>query len=445
MICAVLDRPQADYNLKNVFSKIFDSIVYNKISGHIHSYIINEQHGFVPKRSTITNLSLILEDIVESFVNNNETHVIYLDICKAFDSVNIDLLLSKLECFGIVGTLLCWFRSYLTGRSQRVKIKDFISNIINVISGVGQGSHLGPLLFLVFFNDVNLFIEFCKFLIFADDFKLYKQIFSILDTELLKADLQNVILWLDANGFSANVKKCFYIIFSRSVAESVDYAINGLSLTRKDSARDLGVMFDERLTFKAHIDFVVTKAFRSLFFVLRQSKAFKKPLTLLYLFKSIVIPVVLYAFPIWKPFFNSDIVQLERVQHVFLRAFSYRSGDPMSFYDHDFVPLMNSLDLLSLYDLGQCHEMAFLYKIFNNLFDCPDLLARFSFRVPSRVTRNNSEFFHVPISHRNFFDRSIVTRLSKQGNSLCGSTDLLSMPLGIFKSHVNDFIRRINF
>lgn len=111
----------------------------------------------------------------------------------------------------------------------------FISGFIDVISGVGQGSHLGPLLFWIYFNDIGQVIKFCNFLIFADDLKVYEQIFTALDVAFLKLDLQSIFLWLVANGFSTNARKCLYVIFSRIFAASVDYAIDGVSLVRKES------------------------------------------------------------------------------------------------------------------------------------------------------------------------------------------------------------------
>ena len=146
---------------------------------------------------------------------------------------------------------------------------------------MGQGAHLGPLLYLVFFNDIGTVMFFCKFLLFADDLKLNKTICSVNDNTVLKADLFNIIEWLRASSFSVNVGKCFFPIYSRRSADPVEYNINGVSLIKKDCVEDLGVIFDQRLSFKAHIDYVTDKAQRKLYFVLCQSKAFKNAQTLL--------------------------------------------------------------------------------------------------------------------------------------------------------------------
>ena len=258
----------------SVFPKIFDLIVFNKISAHIHSQIIDKQHGFMPKRSTVTNLSIFVEHVIQSFALNSETHAIYMDIVKAFDSVNFDLLLIKLRAFGLNEGMIKWFRSYLYGRKQRVKIRNFRSFVIFVLSGVPQGSHLGPLLFLVFVNDISDVIRFASFLLFADDFKMYFRIDSKTDVANFSEDLLRVVTWFKQNGLEPHVKKCACMIYCNRSYDVVNYEIDGVKLDSPEFIRDLGVWFDPKLLFKKHYDVTVSKAFNKLFFILRRSKDF---------------------------------------------------------------------------------------------------------------------------------------------------------------------------
>lgn len=178
---------------------------------------------------------------------------VYTDFSKAFDRVNHNLLVAKIEAFGVGGTLLSWFRSFLTGRTQVVRYRNYCSRLIIVSSGVPQGSHLGPLLFNIFVNDVKKCL--CgSFLMFADDLKLYSTIKDSNSVDLLQVELNSLYEWSLSNFLPLNLDKCHIITFSRSktVCEQ-DYFINGRRLVRFHSIRDLGVILDERLSFKEHI------------------------------------------------------------------------------------------------------------------------------------------------------------------------------------------------
>lgn len=138
----------------SLISKIFESIVADKITPLFKHLIMIEQHGFVRSRSTISNLLCYEQYLLEAFEMGYQVDSIYTDFSKAFDRVDHDILLRKLETMGVFGMLLDWFRSNITGRKQAIKIKNYVSSQIDVTSGVAQGGHLSAFLFNCFINDV---------------------------------------------------------------------------------------------------------------------------------------------------------------------------------------------------------------------------------------------------------------------------------------------------
>ena len=159
-----------------------------------NNVIPQEQHGFVNKRSCLTNLLETLEDITKWQDLGIPIDEIYLDFAKAFDKVPHQRLTYKLERLGINGVLLAWIESFLSGRSQSVKIRNSVSDFISVTSGVPQGSVLGPLLFIAYISDLPCAIS-SNSKIFADDTKLYRKIQCVDDSEYLQQDLDSLAAW----------------------------------------------------------------------------------------------------------------------------------------------------------------------------------------------------------------------------------------------------------
>jgi len=245
--------------------RVFESIIVDKLTPLISRHILEEQHGFMPNRSTVTNLSIFcsyISSALESFV---QTDVIYTDFPKAFDSVDHEILLNKLEAFGIVGNLLSWFRSYLSSRTQSVRVHDGFSRPIIVSSGVPQGSHLGPLLFSIFINDISsVFIDY-NFLLFADDLKFFKTIGSPRDMENLQRVIARLESWCTTNSLRLNIGKCSVVRFCRGSDPLVyPYMLGGSILQTSHTVRDLGVTVDDSLKFSNHINNICSVAMKNL-------------------------------------------------------------------------------------------------------------------------------------------------------------------------------------
>ena len=221
------------------------------------------QFGFRQKYSTVHALISLTENIRKNLDEGNIGCGIFVDLQKAFDTVEHDILLSKLEHYGIRGLANEWFKSYLSNRKQYVSINGYDSNLADVKFGVPQGSVLGPLLFLIYINDLNQALKFCKVHHFADDTNLIH--FSKSVNRLNKhvnLDFKNLTYWLNANKISLNVKKTELVIFKHQ-RKKLDSPIK-IKLSRKrlypsKSVKYLVIKIDENLNWKQHIHDIAIK------------------------------------------------------------------------------------------------------------------------------------------------------------------------------------------
>lgn len=363
-----------------VFEKILEKIVYKTLFNSIKNVLSIEQHGFVPGRSAESNLVQYTDDIWKSMEDRYQVDSIYTDFSKAFDKINHKLLINKLNLMGIHGSLLGWFESYLSNRSQCVLVNGFRSRSLPVISGVPQGSHLGPLLFIIFINDITQCFHAAKILMYADDLKIYLTIKNKNDCYLLQNDINRFSNYANDNGLFLNINKCTQITFTRNRNIIVfKYSINNHELARVNTVKDLGVMLDTKLIFDVHIDIIVKKAFKMLGFVLRISHRFSSVSTFINLYCSLVRSRLEFASVCWSPHYQVYINRIETIQ----RRFLY-------FINNKFPNF--PLTLPSLEKRRTYFDIVYLYKILNNHIDAPATLERLGFRVPGRTTRNNELF-----------------------------------------------------
>ena len=189
--------------------KIFERVIRHKIVSHLEAndLLSRNQHGFRKGRSCLTHLLKHIDDVIQSILNGNEHDVIYLDFAKAFDKVDHEILLKKLKICGITGKLFSWIEKFIKNRHQFVNIKGFHSVLALVISGVSQGSVLGPILFLIYINDLKKCLKSSSASSFADDARLSQQITCCEDTSLLQEDLFSVGKWAEQNDMELHENK----------------------------------------------------------------------------------------------------------------------------------------------------------------------------------------------------------------------------------------------
>ena len=299
-------------------SKLFESIVYNKCFTVYKNIITPYQHGFINKRSTVTNLLCFTNELIDAMSVGFEVHAIYADLSKAFDKINHSILVKKLNAYGICGSLLRWFKSYLCDRCQQVKLGLSLSSFRHVPSGVPQGSILGPFLFSLFINDIgNNFV--CAFSLFADDLKIYRVIKGLNDTMFLQSDIVSLLRWCDENLMIINSEKCHIVKFSKKISSSSPvYFMHNNKLKVSTTIKDLGVILDCKLTFAAHIDNVIARANRALGCIKRYGRDFKNLRTLNILYTTYVRSILEYACIVWSPFYKTHIDRIESVQNKYI-------------------------------------------------------------------------------------------------------------------------------
>ena len=235
----------------DVLSKILGRQVklYNEIFGIIQPHLTHWQHGFLPGKSTVSQLSQVVHQFANALERRQQADVIYLDFSKAFDGVSHNKLLFKLERLGIGGPLLAWFRSYLSGRRHRVVIDNESSDFLPVTSGVPQGSILGPLLFLLFIIYMpNAISKKTSLPLFADDSKCFRLILGRDDGDKFQDDLNKLFQWSRIWGMEFNVRKCKVLRVARIRSiDDRDYYLGGIKLDRVDVEKDLGVLVSHNL------------------------------------------------------------------------------------------------------------------------------------------------------------------------------------------------------
>ena len=303
-------RPVA---LTSVVVKLLESLIRDELVEHLerNGIIVSAQHGFRSKRSCLTNLLEYLEDITSLYDEGYPVDVQYLDCEKAFDKVPHRRLLKKLESVGIRGDLLKWIEGFLSNRQHRVCIRGSVSSWKPVHSGVPQGSVLGPLLFVIYINDLVEDLE-CEASLFADDAKIYRAIRTADDAEALRRDMKRLEEWSNKWLLTFNANKCktMHIGFNNM---RYDYMLNDRILDKTEAEKDLGILISSNLKPSAHVAAIAAKA-NSRLGIIKRAFEFMDKEMFLSLYLALVRPLLEYAVQSWSPYFQRDIDVIERVQ-----------------------------------------------------------------------------------------------------------------------------------
>lgn len=382
-------RPVA---LTSIVCKMMETLIKRAITSHLDSkqLLSVHQHGFQTGRSCLTNLLEAFEIWTRALDDGNQVDCIYLDFAKAFDSVPFERLILKLKAYGINGKLVNWIRDFLVGRKMKVSVRDSSSEWCDVLSGVPQGSVLGPLLFLVYVNDLpDSITSHSK--TFADDTKLFRVISSLSDCRELQEDLNRIYSWTNLWLLKLNIQKCKVMNISSSRRETINHnytmgpqdATTELAVVTEE--KDLGIYVSSNLQPSKQCATSVSKANKMLRSI-RKSFSHIDRESFLILYKTFIRPNLEHCIQLWSPFLRKDIDLMERVQRRATKIVPQLKHLPY----HDRLSQLNLTTLETRRIRGQMIEV---YKLLNN-FD----------------KINHEQFFELDLSNR----RGHSKKLKKQ-------------------------------
>ena len=275
--------------------------------------LYNWQHGFRAKRSTETQLLTLIHELAKNLDDRKQTDITVLDFSKAFDKVSHKHLAVKLHYYGVQGNTLAWINSFLAKRSQRVVLDGQTSDSVQVTSGVPQGSVLGPVLFLLYINDLPNSLS-SKVHLFADDAIVYREMSSLADCETLQQDLDKLTQWEKDWLMEFNPSKCEVLSVTRKRSPTLhNYCLHGEVLRRVSATKYLGVTITSDLNWNKHIHSISKGANQTLGFVKRNIKTRSETIKTR-VYQALVRPRLEYCACVWDPSTQSATQRLEMVQ-----------------------------------------------------------------------------------------------------------------------------------
>ncbi len=349
-------------SLTSIICKLLESVIRNSIMEHmqINNLFSNTQFGFIEGRSTILQLLKVL-DIWTDILNNNESiDAIYLDFMKAFDKVPHQRLLHKLKSYGLGQNIVDWMGSFLLGRKQQVCVNGANSEWKSVTSGIPQGSVLGPLLFVLYINDMPDNITSSIFL-FADDTKIFANSSNPQNTAILQEDLGKLLQWSKTWLLKFHPQKCRVLDINTHDRKHNDYYLDDVQLEHSTCEKDLGIFVDNKLKFDTHIGTKVNKA-NKILGAIRRAFSYLDKNNFLRLYTSLVRPHLEYGNPVWSPQYTKDIITIENVQRRATKMIP-------DIRDKPYQDRLKYLNLPTLAYRRTRGDMVETYKILNNKYD----------------------------------------------------------------------------
>jgi len=352
-------------SLTPILMKIMERIIRKQIVQFLteNSIYNTTQHGFREGRSCLSALLSVYDDILLSLADGSScVDMIYLDFAKAFDKVDHGILLHKLRDIGITGRLGVWFYHFLSDRSQFVRVAGGTSTDGPVISGVPQGTVLGPLLFTILMLNIDSGVRDSRIISFADDTRLYSNITCIEQCDFLQTDLNTVYEWATVNNMMFNSNKFNYMSFhvASTVLSSNAYTDPDMNLIdQTDHIKDLGITMSYNCDFEQHILSLCKRCSNLSGWILRTFVS-RDSDTMLILFKSLVLSRLEYGSQLWSPYKIKHITAVEKIQRSFTKHIS-------GMRDLSYAERLCALRLYSLQRRRERYIIIYVWKILESM------------------------------------------------------------------------------
>ena len=407
-------------SLLSCFSKIYERAMQVRLIKFLdtHDRIFASQYGFRSGHSCEHAL-LEAQSRISRALDKKETAILLLiDFSKAFDMVDHEIMINKLEHYGVRGNLLSWFRSYLSNRQQYVHVNGVDSNMQPLKYGVPQGSILGPLLFIIYINDLPEISNLAKYIFFADDANILVTGQNLLDIrDKLNGVIAAIDIWVKCNGLKLNVKKTKYMVFSNK--RDIDYSslqllLNGKSLERSEKERFLGVIVDSNISWKTHISALKSKISRNAG-ILYRLKGVVPNNVLKLVYNSLIQSHMYYCSNVWGLGSKSSLASLFCAQKKAIRA--VENGFNNNFYNKDTGELpchtkeiFTRNKLLTVYNLIAKNCLTAMHRVYRKNYPKPILELFNANRNPDYTVRRGPEFFEIPRSRLVALDKTLAFR-----------------------------------
>lgn len=374
-------------SLLPVVSKVFERIIHTQLIEYLQSnhLLFPHQYGFRQGHSTELAITEFIDRILGAMSRNKVPLSIYIDLSKAFDTLDHNILLSKLSFYGINGTALKLFSTYLSKRPQYVNFNGHSSDFVTITTGVPQGSILGPLLFLIYINDISKASPLLQTLSYADD-TTFTFIFNSKDdpdtiSQIINTEMSKVDDWLTVNKLSLNVDKTKFMIFAKpnSSVPNITPSIRQISIEKVSEFNFLGVLIDDSLTWKPHINKIRSKISKGAG-ILSRLKNLLPSNVLLNIYNTLVLPFLNYAIMVWGFSSTNRLLLLQKK--------AVRSITNSTYYAHT-TNLFKLLGLLKVDDLFFLALLKFYFKWKNESLPFYFTSYKYDQAAHSKNTRNN--------------------------------------------------------
>ena len=421
-------------SLTSVICKLLQRLIKDHMVDFIvkHKLLNSSQHGFLKARSCLTNMLCFLEEIAKWIDVGSPVDIIYLDFQKAFDKVPHQRLLLKLKAHGIGDSITDWIEQWLTDRRQRVVVDGEVSNWKSVLSGVPQGSVLGPILFLIYINDLDDSIT-SNVLKFADDTKLFRKVNTDGDKQHLQNDLDRLVKWSEKWQMLFNFGKC-KCLHTGHRNLNVNYKMGDTVLGTTVKEKDLGVTISADMKVSEQCGIAASKG-NQILGLIRRNITYKGKKLIIPLYKAIVRPHLEYCIQAWRPYRKKDIDTLERIQRRAIKMIP-------ELRDLSYEERLKECGLTTVETRRLRGDQIEVFKILNG-YENIDRNMFFSLKKDSRTRGHEVKLVkdqcRLDIRKHSFSQRTI-----NEWNKL--STDCVTASsVNMFKNKVDTYLRRAGY